>query len=312
MTSWLRMLIVAGLAIGIVLTGLAWLGRFLPRFDVFNNGIPLIAAGALGLFVLALAARNMRLILATGALAAINAAFFLAGLQGAAADAEPGAERFLRVVTLNVRHGNDRIDNAIAFLDRTDADVVVLQEMARPHTEAMRRALGQRYPYAAGEFGVVILSKFPIKAEGRLDRAGYPEWMSPFARWIEIDVKGTPVELVGAHFARPFYTDLQQVDATTLAQFVKTRSLPLIVAGDFNLTPWAERLKAFMQATGLERYNTLHPTWPMRWRKYPFLPLFPIDHVFASDRFAKIATVGGPRIGSDHRPVIADIALQKE
>ena len=47
----------------------------------------------------------------------------------------------------------------------------------------------------------------------------------------------------------------------------------------------------------------------MQWRGVPLLPLVPIDNVFASPHFAKIATTVGPRLGSDHRPVIADIAL---
>ena len=47
----------------------------------------------------------------------------------------------------------------------------------------------------------------------------------------------------------------------------------------------------------------------MRWRNYPVLPVVAIDNVFASREFAKIATIGGARQGSDHRPIIADIAL---
>ncbi|MGZ8417797.1 MAG: hypothetical protein ACXWVQ_12605 [Methyloceanibacter sp.] len=34
-----------------------------------------------------------------------------------------------------------------------------------------------------------------------------------------------------------------------------------------------------------------------------------IDNVFASRDFAKIDILAGARLGSDHRPVIADIAL---
>jgi endonuclease/exonuclease/phosphatase (EEP) superfamily protein YafD len=113
------------------------------------------------------------------------------------------------------------------------------------------------------------------------------------------------------HIARPFYPVLQHQDITTLTQFMAARKLPLIVAGDFNMTPWTDQLQRFTEATGLSRYNKFIFTWPMRWRKYPFVPLFAIDHVFASEAFAKISAWGGPRLGSDHRPVIADIALAK-
>jgi endonuclease/exonuclease/phosphatase (EEP) superfamily protein YafD len=90
---------------------------------------------------------------------------------------------------------------------------------------------------------------------------------------------------------------------------VRHRTGPLIVAGDFNLTPWTDKLAALTQATGLGRYNTFHFTWPLRVHGVDVLPLVATDNVFASPHFAKIAVKAGPRLGSDHRPVIADIAL---
>lgn len=83
----------------------------------------------------------------------------------------------------------------------------------------------------------------------------------------------------------------------------------MIVAGDFNMTPWTVKLKTFTKATGLGRFNTFYPTWPVRWRSVPLLPLVPIDNVFTTAHFANIAISVGPRLDSDHRPVIADIAL---
>lgn len=128
-------------------------------------------------------------------------------------------------------------------------------------------------------------------------------------RWARLEVNGTTFELAGIHLARPFYPELQQQDIAVLTQFVQSRTLPLIVAGDFNMSPWTQKLERFTDATELKRYNTVHLTWPMRWRGVPLLPLVAIDNVFASRHFAAIATKGGPRLGSDHRPVIADIAL---
>lgn len=85
--------------------------------------------------------------------------------------------------------------------------------------------------------------------------------------------------------------------------------MPLVVAGDFNMSPWTEKLARFTRNSGLARYNTLHLTWPMRRGNLPLLPLVAIDNVFASRSFAAIATEGGPRLGSDHRLIVVDIAL---
>lgn len=90
---------------------------------------------------------------------------------------------------------------------------------------------------------------------------------------------------------------LQEHDATALTQFVLTRKLPIIVAGDFNMTPWTDQLKQFTRTTGLGRFNTFHYTWPMRWRRYPLVPVVVIDNVFASREFTKIATIGGAGLG---------------
>ena len=75
------------------------------------------------------------------------------------------------------------------------------------------------------------------------------------------------------------------------------------------MTPLTLKLTNFIQDTGLRRFNTFTPTWPARWRNLPLVPLLPIDNVFASKHFAKIGTIIGPRLGSDHLPVVADIAL---
>ena len=128
-------------------------------------------------------------------------------------------------------------------------------------------------------------------------------------RWVRLDVNGTSFELAGVHLARPFYPELQQQDIAALTEFVRGRTMPLVVAGDFNMSPWTEKLAHFTEQTGLRRYNSLHLTWPMRHGNVPLLPLVAIDNVFASREFAALATHAGPRLGSDHRPIVVDIAL---
>jgi endonuclease/exonuclease/phosphatase (EEP) superfamily protein YafD len=114
-------------------------------------------------------------------LAIINSTHFVLSLQGAQETA-PGAARFLRVVTFNVWHHNDRIDDIAKFLTDTDADLVVMQEMTGDNWSKLRAALGSRYPYSLGDFGLVILSKYRIAEDGRVARGGYPPWVSLMLR----------------------------------------------------------------------------------------------------------------------------------
>ena len=198
MTSVLKGLIAVGVCLGAILTGLGWLAHWWPALDLVNNGLPATAAGAVLLVCLGAITRDWRLIVASALLATINVALVVSALQGAAADAAPGSERFLRIATFNLWAGNERMDNVAKFLGDTDADAVVLQEMTTEHWSTLHQALGSRYPYSLGEAGLVILSKHPILAEGRIDRPGYPPWMSLMLRWARIEVNGTTFELVGS------------------------------------------------------------------------------------------------------------------
>jgi endonuclease/exonuclease/phosphatase (EEP) superfamily protein YafD len=306
---WLRALVIAGLVFGFGVNFLGFLARLWPALDIINNGLPFVAVGALLVLALAALTRDTRLIVTAALLAVLSGMLVLFALQGAAAIAEPGSARFLRVATFNLWYGNDRMPDVVKFLEATDADVVVLQEATQQHTAMLKQALGSRYPFSVGDRGLVILSKHRILTDGRIDRAGFPPWISLMLRFVTLDIDGTTIELAGVHLARPFYPELQQQDVEALINFVRSQSLPLVVAGDFNMSPWTEKLGRFTQSTGLGRYNTFHLTWPMRRGNLTLLPLVAIDNVFASKHFAKIGTEGGPRLGSDHRPIVADLAL---
>ena len=305
----LKALAKAGLVIGAILTLIGLLARWFPALDIVNNGLPFLLVGALIVAILAALARSGLLTVLALLLAIIDCTHFTLALEGGAQEAAEGAPRFLRVVTFNVWHHNDRIDDIAKFLSDTDADLVVMQEMTPDNWSKLREVLGSRYPYSLGDYGLVILSKYKIDENGRVDRGGMPPWASLILRWAKIEVNGTQVTFAGAHLARPFYPKLQYADVVTLADFVRHQTGPLIVAGDLNVTPWTDKLTGFTQATGLKRYNTFHFTWPLHARGLTLLPFVAIDHVFASPGFAKIATQAGPWLGSDHRPVIADIAL---
>lgn len=311
MKSWLKGLIVAGLVLGAGFTVLGLLARWWSPLDLVNDGLPFTALGAIVLLVLAAATRGWRLALPAAVLVAINILLVGIGLSGSAMRAASDSPRFLRLVTFNLWNGNRHMDEVARFLADTDADVVVLQEAPREHAAALRQALQSRYRFAVGDAGIVMLSKYPILTEGRIDRPGYPPWISLMLRCAKLDVNGTSFELAGAHLTRPFYPELQQQDIAALISFAGSQSLPLIMAGDFNMSPWTEKLQRFERSTGLARFNTFHFTWPMKRGDVPLSAFVAIDNVFASRSFAKISVTGGPRLGSDHRPIIADLALAK-
>jgi endonuclease/exonuclease/phosphatase (EEP) superfamily protein YafD len=94
-----------------------------------------------------------------------------------------------------------------------------------------------------------------------------------------------------------------------VSRIVRRAPRPRIVAGDFNATPYNRwygdlldlGLTEVHDATG-EPFAT---TWPNG--RLP-LPPVRLDHVFTDDRLVPLRVHQGDGPGSDHRPVIVDLA----
>ena len=97
------------------------LARWLPALDIVNNGLPFLLAGTLIVLILAAITRSGLLTVLALLLAIINCTHFTLALEGGAQEVTPGAVRFLRVVTFNVWHYNDRIEDIATFLADTNA-----------------------------------------------------------------------------------------------------------------------------------------------------------------------------------------------
>lgn len=84
-------------------------------------------------------------------------------------------------------------------------------------------------------------------------------------------------------------------------------TLPVIVAGDLNDVAWSHTSRLFRRLSGLIDprvgrgfFNTFHAEKPrLRW---------PLDHVFYSDDFLLQALRRLPAFGSDHFPILIEIA----
>ena len=82
----------------------------------------------------------------------------------------------------------------------------------------------------------------------------------------------------------------------------------MIVAGDFNTTPWSPHFGDLLAAAGLRNAaegKGYIPTWPT-W----FWPArIPIYYVLLKGPIAVTTVRRGPAVGSDHFPIIADLRL---
>jgi endonuclease/exonuclease/phosphatase family metal-dependent hydrolase len=236
---------------------------------------------------------------------------------------EPGSPRFLvpasprpdpspglKVVTFNVQFAR-RPDLAAAVLSGTpalrDADVVALQEMDGPGTEAIARALGMTsvyYPAAVHhrhgrDFGNALLARVPITADAKvlLPDPGRFHGMQRIAVAGTVNLEDGPVRVYSVHlgatsdiFSR---ARIRQVEAIV----ADARPWPrVVVAGDFN------------QRTSIGRaFEKAGYTWVTR-DAGATVSWFSWDHVFARGLAPDAAPewgVADPGGASDHHPVWA-------
>jgi endonuclease/exonuclease/phosphatase (EEP) superfamily protein YafD len=77
--------------------------------------------------------------------------------------------------------------------------------------------------------------------------------------------------------------------------------------GDLNMSMWSPYYRQFIRSTGMRNTRQgygVQPSWPV---DAPLLPI-PIDHCLISRGFQVLNNRIGSDIGSDHYPLIVDLA----
>lgn len=230
----------------------------------------------------------------------------------------PASADKLRVMSANllryVPSGQPQIDQILA----ADPDIVVLQEYDTVADKAFRPALREAYPHARvivrdDCFGQAIYSKLPL-LEYRGDLA-FADKRTRQMRAV-VRVGSQPVAIYNIHTVPPGRSNMrrQRHEFADLVDLVRDEPLPAIVAGDLNCTsntPFADALRG----VGLRNTHALAgygrgSTWPaIGLLKYA--PGIRIDHIFISDDFTAAESRVLPALNSDHRAIVADVALTR-
>lgn len=288
-----------------------------PAMSMMNAGSHFVYLPAWGALAVGLKTRRRGLAAVAGSVAAAHAMWTAPELRRRrpAPGALDGATRF-RLVTANVRcHSADStpLGEELAGLD---ADVLLLQELTADRLADIKATgVFDRFAYSYvdsrhGSFGGGIWSRFPLD-DGETWEPGGP----PMTR-ATIDFEGTKVCVFNVHAKAPMrrrWIGVWKQHLTALRGEYEAAFAggPVIMAGDFNSTwghaPFRALLAAGLRDSHVDVGRGLTATWP---RGVPFLPaLFRIDHVLLSEGVEAVAVRQGVGASSDHRPVIADLAL---
>ena len=320
-TQWLNSLAIAG-TVGVWLSLLAGLfGRAAWPLDLFAHFRIQYAALFIALAVLLLILRRFVLasVAAIGLIVSAVPLFpYLVGdTEHAVAAASPTDD--FRLLTFNVWFRNPDMARVASYIEGSQADAVVLQELTPSQAEALLPLL-PTYPHyhiEPSRMGAAVFSRWPVLSAESVPLAkggGKGAVEGAIAARMQIDWRGIPVTVLGVHLNWPLgprNSVFRNEELATVAALAKAQQGPMIVAGDFNLTPWSEYFRGALAESGLHdaaRGFGLHRSWPAQ-----FAPLaIRIDHCLLSPHWRSIAVDIGPSLGSDHLPLVADLRLQKQ
>jgi endonuclease/exonuclease/phosphatase (EEP) superfamily protein YafD len=239
----------------------------------------------------------------------------------------PDAEHDIRIATLNTE--------ALGSLDRTvtemllgwDLDVLAVQECGRAVTGAFQ-FLTDWHTDRTGS--LCLISRWPIVETRHMEGGALAEvGGGADVMTYRLEREPTPLYVTNLHLATP-RAGLQSIRAGRLqegiprldedmtlrsiehpraSRWVDEQPQPHIVVGDFNAPPesttyreaWSGWTNAFSRAGRGFGFTRMNGWIQAR-----------IDHILVDDHWAVVRAWTGPDVGSDHKPLLAELHLEGE
>ena len=221
--------------------------------------------------------------------------------------------RHIHFVAANVKKSNRDYDKLIELTQREKPDVVMAIEVDDDWIKGLEDGLRDLYPHwikvpKDTGYGLCVLSRLEVRdTEVR-------EMLTEGVPSIRLTLRlrsGDDIRLYVVHPEPPTVThDTKGRDAeiALIGMEAADDDLPAIVTGDLNDVAWSSTTRRFQRLSGLVDprvgrgfYNTFSAFhWWARW---------PLDHLFHDARFRQLGMVRLEKIGSDHFPMMFELAL---
>ena len=279
-----------------------WPFALLEHFHLHYLGLALVAAaGAAGLRRIGLV--DLALLAATA-----NLAVVVPDLSGSRTPARPGA-RPVRLLSINVLTRNRDHAAVARLIEATRPDVVVLLEVDPAWVDGLAPALagfaGRLVETRPDNFGLAIHARRPFAAAAIELAEGVPYAV------VQLDAAAGGLTVIAAHPVPPVTggaARAQRAQLDRIADHVRALPGPRVLVGDLNLTPWSSGFARLRARSGLRDSRAgfgVQATFPseLGWAGIP------IDHALVSAEVAVTGRRVGPAVGSDHRPIVVDLAV---
>ena len=218
-------------------------------------------------------------------------------------------KNIIKLMIFNISYNNptENFENIKSLILSEKIDILQFQEVS-PQMNKKIRSLKSIFPYSTGLdkpldlFDSLILSKYPLLNT----EIGQHHLVQ--TNFILNEKK---ISILGMHlFPGGTQVNLNYALQQTnyLKEAVNNINTNLILLGDLNMTSSSKRFTNFLKDTNLYTYSSfknITSTWPT------FLPNYlgiQIDHVLFSKNFRLISKKIANNFGSDHRPLIVELA----
>lgn len=216
----------------------------------------------------------------------------------------------MRVLLLNVNSRSGNPEKVKQLIIETAPDLIVLEEISSRWISGFA-AIKASYPYwilqaREDNFGIALFSKLPLEERevAYIGNARVPTILTTVVS------QKTRLRVIATHPLPPVsreYSQWRNEQLDRLPDYVSA-SMPTILLGDLNTSPWSYCFARLLQRSGLKdssRGHGIQPTWP---NHNPLLRI-PIDQFLHSADIATLQKQTGPDVESDHYPVIVDLVI---
>lgn len=224
-----------------------------------------------------------------------------------------GSRSTLKLITSNVLMSNRNSRPLLELIRQHQPDIIITLESDQWWQDQLDTLPGYPHRMACpldNLYGMHVYSRLPL-SNTRIDFLVEEDKPSMSAT-VEVDDE-LAVQLYVVHPAPPAPGENDEsterdVELLLLANALADRHERIIVAGDLNDVAWSSTTRLFRQISGLldlrigrGLFNTFSADhWFARW---------PLDHVFVSSHFKVVDIRRLAHIGSDHFPLLVELAL---
>ncbi len=214
----------------------------------------------------------------------------------------------MRVLAFNVLASNSEYEQVISWVKTEKPDIAIFMEASNQWIQELKK-LDDTFTYhvSAEKIDIQIYSTLPLE-NPKLNIHGKNRG------YVIADInQGANFSLIASHAYPPVVFgqegfNFRNEQLKKMGEIVAALKKPVVLAGDLNVPMWSpyyqNNLKNIQLKNTRQGFGIL-PTYEAN----NFFKAIPIDHCLVSEEIQVADMRLGPSLGSDHRPIIADLVI---